>query len=359
MAFALLSLRGFILTACIFLSACISNELRMPAAVSEIYLNSGMKQSLMSAAQNKILFHLPSETIAEVEKTEIDNRCRRYENPFWAEKLSVYLNIFRSRPDLYSKIHVIEIKKGDTANAEIQKDLDQGSVLKIQYVKTENTGKVIRSTNLPCPGTLAEYIGRDITKTEFEFPTTAQVQTVLESALDRKDSGRFSFSADFLTYLAERGTLFKYTHELSFEKLPSGQHVMVQMLNQYAEEVKNLDRNRVQKSHLNLWLKKINENSKQAELIQFFAVENDEKLKTGVKVDAEKEISKMNSGSSDVTYLFTSYHVETDQLSLVTLDNLNQCLQKMTTERGSLFRKPASETEKTSYLYPGYSCSGK
>ena len=341
----------------IFLAACVSDDLRMPSSVSEVYSNSQMKQSLVSAAQNKILFYLPTETLNEVEKTEIDYRCRHFETPFWASKLSVYLNIFRSKPELYSKIHVIEMKKGDAPSVEIQKDMDQVSVLKIQYVKAESRGKVVRATNLPCQGTLAEYVGRDIVKTEFEFPTTAEVQTALENSTDKKDVARFNFSPDFLTYLAERGALFKFTHELSFEKLPNGKFVMAQLLNQYASEIKTMNQLPMNQSHLNLWLKKINENSKQAELIQFFGVENDEQLRTGIKIDGEKEISKKNSGSVDLTYVFTSYHVQSDQLELASLENLNKCLQKMTIEKGSVFlRRPSSESEKDSYLSPGYIC---
>ncbi len=337
---------------------CVSSELRMPSSLSEVYSNSQMKQSLMMAAQNRILFNLPAETLVESEKTEIDNRCRQFQNPFWSSKLSVYLNIFRSRPDLFSKFHVIEIKKGDAASVEIQKDMDQVSVLKIQYVKSESRGKVVQSTNLPCQGNLAEYIGREIAKIEFEFPSTSDVQMALEKSADKKENvARFDFSTDFLMYLAERGTLFKFSHELSFEKLPTGQYVLVQLMNSYSEEVRKLGKSTAAKPHLNLWIKKINENSKQAELIQFFSVENDQKLKSGIKVDGEKEISKLNSGSMDLTYLFTSYHVDNDQLSHVTLENLNGCLQKFSFEGGkNYFRSPSSESDKRSYLHPGYSC---
>jgi hypothetical protein len=337
---------------------CISSELRMPSSLSEVYSNSQMKQSLMIAAQNRILFNFPAETLAESEKTEIDNRCRQFQTPFWSSKLSVYLNIFRSRPDLFSKFHVIEIKKGDAASVEIQKDMDQVSVLKIQYVKSESRGKVVQSTHLPCQGNLAEYIGREIVKTEFEFPSASDVQTTLEKSADKKENvARFDFATDFLMYLAERGTLFKFSHELSFEKLPTGQFVMAQLMNSYSEEVRKLGRSTAAKPHVNLWIKKINENSKQAELIQFFSVENDQQLKSGIKVDGEKEISKLNSGSMDLTYLFTSYHVDNDQLSYVSLENLNGCLQKFSFEEGkNYFRSPSSESDKRSYLHPGYSC---
>ena len=342
----------------LFIGGCISNELRMPSSVSEVYSNKEMKQTLMLAAQNKILFNLPNETISEAEKTEIDTRCRKLESPFWAAKLSAYLNIFRSRPELFSKIHIIEMRKGDAASVEIQKDMDQISILKIQYVKAESRGKVTQSTNLPCQGSLAEYIGRDLVKTEFEFPTNEEVIQSLSAAPEKKESPRFSFASDFLTYLAERGMLFKFTHELSFEKLPNGQFVMAQLLNQYASELKASDQRPKSQSHMNLWIKKINENSKQAELIQFFSVENDQQLRSGVKIDGEKEISKKLSGSQDLTYLFTSYYADGDRLQLVSLDRLNQCLQKMTADMGSnIFRIPSSETEKSSYLYPGYSCN--
>lgn len=350
--------RIYIFSIFIFFFGCVSNELRMPSSLSEVYSNTQMKQSLMLAAQNKILFHFPAETLAESEKSEIDNRCRQFQAPFWSSKLSIYLNIFRTRPELFSKFHIIEIKKGDAASVEIQKDMDQVSVLKIQYVKAESRGRVMQSTRLPCQANLAEYIGREIVKTEFEFPSPKEVQTFLEKSADKKENvARFNFEPDFLLYLAERGTLFKFSHELSFEKLPTGQYVMAQLLNSYSAEIRNLGKSTAAKPHLNLWIKKINENSKQAELIQFFSVENDQQLKSGIKVDGEKEISKLNSGSMDLTYLFTSYHVDNDQLSLVSLENLNGCLQKFSIEEGkNYFRSPSSESEKRSYLHPGYSC---
>lgn len=342
------------------IQSCVTNELRMPSSSLEVYKNSEMRQALTLAASNKILFHLPKETLIDAEKKEVDLRCRQFEEPIWAEKLSMYLNAFRSQPELLTKFHVLELKKGDSAQVTLQQDMDKSTVLTITYVKVESQGKIGMSTRLPCSASLAEYIGRDITITTFEFPKVSELEAKLYHATDRVDSARFNFKNDFLIFLAQRGSVFKFDHELSFERLPDGQYVMAQLLNNYAEEVKDFDEKHRNKSHLNFWMKKIYENSNQASLMQFFGVEYSKDLKSGVKVESEKEnirrISSANSGVMDVTYVFSSYNTEGDTLNFTPLNQVNTCLEQMTSKMTlSLFRTPSS-AERASYLNPGFSC---
>ncbi len=342
------------------MQSCVTNELRMPSSTNEVYKNSEMRQALLLAANNKILFHLPKETLIDAEKKEVDMKCRQFEEPIWSEKLSMYLNAFRSQPELLTKFHVLELKKGDSAQVTLQQDMDKSTVLTISYVKVESQGKIGMSTRLPCSSSLAEYIGRDITVTTFEFPRVSELEAKLYDAPERIDSPRFSFKSDFLSFLAQRGAIFKFNHELSFEKLPNGQFVMAQLLNSYADEVKDFDEKNRNKSHLNFWMKKINENSNQAGLVQFFGIENDKNLKAGVKVESDREINRRISSASngvmDLTYVFSSYNADGGDLNFITLNQVNSCLEQMTSKMTlSLFRTPAS-AERASYLNPGFSC---
>jgi hypothetical protein len=346
-------LRFFIVAAVgIALQSCVSNYVRLPSSVGQVYTNSDIQQALLLAAQNNIVVNIPEATTREFEKSEIDQSCRQIREPLWPEKLSVYLNEFRKRPELLSKFHVIELKRGDKSDVQIQKDLDGAVTLSIQFGKVENYGKVSIQTRLPCKGSVAEYLGRDLVKTDYEFPPIEKLVLALQQLPDKKNVARFQFANDFLMYLAERGTLFKFSHEMSFEKTAQGNYVMAELLNRLAQETKESF-----KQHTNYWFKQINANSKQAQLIQMFAVLPDKELKAGVKVDTRGEISQRVYGDSDLTYLYITYTVEKDTLNYVSLNQLEQCLQSFTKDMsGFSLRKPAA-TDKESYLKPGYACN--
>lgn len=343
---------------CIY--GCVSQDLRLPATAAEVYKNTDLQQSLMMAAQNNVLFVVSPEALTDLEKTEVDLKCRSFESPFWSEKLSVYLNLLRRNPEWFSRFHVLEIKKGDQASVQMQKDLDGAAVLSIQYVMTEVRGKVSYKTQLPCEGRLAESIGKDIIKTNFEFPSTDNFAKILEDSPDRARVERFQFANDFLMYLAERGAIFKFGHEQSFEKNSKGQYIMALALNKMATEVSSRNM-----GYLNLWLKKINQNSRQAELIQMFGLVNDKEIKAGVKVDSQGEFARKTMGQPDLTYLFMTFRLEGDEVFVTSVDGFNRCLQAQSKELGSdvlgSFRTPAGKNPandeiRDSYLSPGFSC---
>ncbi|MGZ3724280.1 MAG: hypothetical protein ACXWPX_04380 [Pseudobdellovibrio sp.] len=334
--------------------SCVSNYVRLPNSVAQVYSNTDIQQALMLAAQNNILINIPEATTREFEKSEIDHSCREIKEPLWSEKLSVYLNEFRKRPELLSKFHVIELKRADKSAIDIQKDLDGAVTLSIQFAKVENYGKVSFQTKLPCKGSVAEYFGRDIVKTDYTFPAIDSLVLALQALPDKKEIPRFQFANDFLIYLAERGTMFKFTHEMSFEKTGQGKYIMAELLNKLAEETKQPFR-----QHTNYWFKQINENSKQAQLIQMFAAIQDKELKAGVRVDTRGEISQKVFGDSDLTYLYITYTVENDAVNYVSLTQLENCLQNFTQDMSGLkLRKPAA-SDRESYLKPGYACNIK
>lgn len=350
-----MSLRLLIVVLCsIGIQSCISSYVRLPNSVAQVYSNVELQQSLMLAAQNNILISIPESTTYEFEKSEIDQSCRNIQDPLWSEKLSVYLNEFRKRPELMSRFHVLELKRGDKPQVLIQKDLDGAVVVSIQFVKTENYGKVSFQTKLPCKGSIAEYFGRDLIKTDYNFPEIQDLVLALQQQPEKKSIPRFTFENDFLMYLAERGVMFKFTHELSFEKTVQGHYVMADLLTKLAEETKQPFQ-----QHTNYWFKQIGTNSKQASLIQMFAVLPDKDLKAGVKVDSRGELSQKVYGESDLTYLYITYSYDNNSLHYVSLGQLENCLKTFTDDMsGFRLRKPAA-SDKESYLKPGYSCELK
>lgn len=336
---------------CFFLLGCASNTVRLPQTVSQVYKNTDVQQGLLLAAQNNILFSISDSTVREVEKTVIDSKCRDVELPFWADKLALYLNEFKKRPEYLTRFHILEIKRGDQAQVQIQKDLDGAVTLSIEYVKIESRGKVGYQTNLPCNGSMAEYIGRDLIKTDYDFPVTEQVTLALQNLPEKTDIGRFKFSNGFLSYLAERGVIFKFNHEFSFEKTNDGKFVMAEILNKFAGETKDPFH-----KYLNYWFKEISEKSTQAHLVQMFAVIPDKEAKSGVRVDSDGEQARRVLGQSDLTYIYTSYWTEENKVAMVSLKDLDECLETFTNEMsGVKLRKPAN-IEKGSFLRPGYSC---
>jgi hypothetical protein len=343
-------IRGVFLV--VFLSSCVATQIRLPSSVQQVYKNENIQQLLLLAAQNNILFHIPDSTTREIEKTEIDQKCRQVEEPFWAERLLIYLNEFRKRPEFLTRIHIIELKRGDTPQVQVQKDLDGAVTLSIQFVKIESRGKVGIQTKLPCKNSVAEYLNSELIKTDYEFPTTENFNVTLQNLTERPNVPRFQFSNVFLSYLAERGVILKFNHEMSFEKTTKGHFVMAYVINQLGEETKKTFH-----QYVNYWFKQITEKSTQASLIQMFAILPDKEFKTGVRVESEGDRARRAIGESDLTYVFTSYNVENENVKFVGLKELDQCLQSFTTEMsGVKLRKPAA-TEPESYLRPGYSCS--
>lgn len=333
-----------------FLSGCTSSTVRFPSSTDEIYKYGQLKQNLLLAAHNNVLFHIPQETLFEVEKTEIDSRCTESQKPFWSEKLSVYLNLMQSHPEWFSKFHVIEIKKGDSARAVLDNDLDGATVLSLQYGKTESRGQVTLKTNMPCAsGRIAEYLGKDIVKTQFDFPNVNDVRNLLASAPSRKNIKRFDFSNQFISYLAERGFILKFNHEISFEKNTQNKYVFVEVLNKLSREVKKNKNNK----HINLWMKILNDVRKTDDIIQMFSLENQNELKSGLKFT----MNENNRSDLLYPYLFMSYNINNELITQTTLSDLNQCLSEIPNQKtNSFIRQPSSDTLNENKNLKDYSC---
>ena len=330
---------------------CVSPDLRFPASSDEIYGFNHLKQNLLLAAQKNVLFHIPQETLFETETNEIDARCKEVKKPFWTEKLSVYLNLMQSNPEWFNRFHVIEIKKGDTSQVLLEQDLDGATILSIQYGKVESRGVVNLKTNLPCEkGRIAEYLGKEITKTQFDFPSIPDVRKILSSASNRKTVKRFDFSNKFISYLAERGFILKFNHEISFEKNSENKFVFAEVSNKLSRELGQQKDNK----HVNLWMKILNEARKSDEIIQMFSLENQKQLKSGLKFSVNED----NSESESYPFLYMSYNVEESFIRASDMTDLNDCLAQISNQKTNQFaRQPTSEILNDNKNIKDFSCA--
>ena len=73
------------------LCSCVSTKIRLPSSARQVNKNENMQQLLLLAAQNNILFYIPEATTREVEKTEINQKCREIEEAKRAPSLSWHL----------------------------------------------------------------------------------------------------------------------------------------------------------------------------------------------------------------------------------------------------------------------------
>ncbi len=330
---------------------CVNSTLRFPSSTEEIYKYSHLKQNLLMAAQNNVLFNIPQDTLFETEKNEVDSRCREVEKPFWSEKLSVYLNLMQSNPEWFTRFHVIEIKKGDTSKVVLENDLDGATVLSIQYGKVESRGLVNFKTNLPCGKTrLAEYLGKEIKKTQFEFPSINDVRQVLSAAGTRKTIKRFDFSNQFVSYLAERGFILKFNHEISFEKNTANKYVFAEVMNKLSRELKKRKDNK----HVNLWMKILNDARKSDDIIQMFSLDNEKLIKSGLKF----AVNEGNTESESYPYLYMSYSVENELITSSEISDLNNCLAQISNQKTNLFsRQPSAEVLNENKYKKDYLCN--
>lgn len=314
---------GFLLlltVGCLQLSGCITESLRFPSNLNEIGPDSRLVQSLKLAASNQVVFYFPNETLFEANKTEVDFRCRQYQKPFWTQEFKSLLTLLDRHPEWYSKFHVLQFSRGDSPSVHIEKDLDGVKVLNIEYARTQSVQPIKSSSKLPCEASLAEYIGQNLTITKYEFPKENDLEMSLQNESEKPKVNRLNLNTDFLSYLAERGLVLKFSHESSFQKTDFNHYALPQVLDKLANESQKIEG----KSYLNSWIKKIKQFDQSSE-VQFFSVENSIKEEMGIK-----SISSQRADQKQfISYLFVNYVLDDQKVKLASLEQLNKCLQKM------------------------------
>lgn len=337
--------------------SCSSSRVRVPASNNENVYNPARIKSLKMAADNGVLFIINDHVFRDLDREEVDTKCRRQSDPDWSEKLFSYLEVLDQHPAFYKKIHVIELRRGDVAKIDIQKDLDNLTYLAITYARSSKSEKITTSTELPCDAAPGEYRDRELTTVKLTWPEKNLIASLLSSLPERPTVERFNFDRQFLGFLAERNTILKFTQELGFEKTPDGRYALPEVLNRLGQELSKPQPEAPATANINYWMNEIARKSTQASSIQLFGIVKDIELSSGVRVETEGEFARKVLGYLDPTYIYLSYKIESGNYYTASIKDLETCLSSLTDVMSGSFnsRKPASE-ERNSFLRPGFSC---
>lgn len=336
-------------------TACVNTPIRLPASFKPRY-DGNIVTALHSAAINGILFQFNDSVFRDVAFQQVD-RCRKTETPEWSKTFLQLLDTLNKNPQYYMKFHMVEFKRGDHAKAEIVKDIDGLSTLTISYAKKEVRDHVTASTVMPCGDSVSDNLGKEIVTATVEWPTQADLVSVLDSAAAKSKIARFDFNTDFLAYLADRQTILKINPEVAFERTFEGNYFLKGWLQEMAEELKdpktNLD-------FLNYWLKEISLKSSQAHQIEFFGLHPENPVSYGIEIDSAGKFARKINNLQDPTYVFMSYGQTNGDYVYDGLQDLNDCLRQLT----GIYTNPLEmggslESDPDGFLAPGYSCQPK
>jgi hypothetical protein len=336
-----------------FFAGCVSSTIRLPASFKPKYNNSSV-ELLKGAAKNGIVFQISDSVFRDVSSRQID-RCRKAEAPIWSAKVMELLTLLKEKEKdgYYNKFHIVDIKRGDKARAEITEDLSNLSYLTITYAKRETREKATSSTVIPCYDSGTDFEGKDLITTNIDWPNLEELKLTLKQAPTKKDVASFKLNTDFLVFLAERQGILKIGPEVPYAKNKDADPFLKLWLDKMAQEIReptNLE-------YINYWLKEISTHSRQAGVIQLFGLYRESDAAHGVQVDTVGKYSRKLNGYQEPTYMFMSYGEVDGDIVTDDLKDLNTCLQNMT----ALYSNPLAmgttlESDGDSFLSPGYSC---
>lgn len=322
---------------------------RLPQAASDM-VNQKHIRYLRQAADAGVLFLISDNALQDRPSRQVGS-CKSLADPVWDDNLYSILEKLDQNPKLYGKFHVLRLRRGNTSQAKIEKDSDGLVYLNVDYSKRRSLEKVTAMTDLPCSATTAEYVGRELENTNFEWPSAETVASVLSGAEDKASVVKMNFDRRILLYLADRMAILKTQQDHYFEKISNGTDMIPTVLNKLSAEVAAGSLNEVE-----FWMKEINVNSLASTSIVFLGLRKDMLGDYGVRVDSAGKYARKINGLSDVTYLFLSYKAEGNDYALTSLADLNRCLGNFTQMyRSSGFTK-SFDLDRESYLFPGYSC---
>ena len=336
------------------LTACQQSPKREPQSIAYSY-DVGQVKLLRAAVENGVYFIVTDAVMRDVPAKQMGDRCRKSEDSPWLEYTYETLQTFYRRPELYSRVHFIEYRRGDAPGVEVSNDLDGARHLIVSYTKLEKR-KILNSlTELPCESGDFDAVGKELVMTSFEWPTQAQVAGALAALDPRARVTRLEFNPKFLLWLADRMTFFRFSQELVFEKNAVGEPLLVASFEQYAKE---LATNNGKLPAVEFWLREISDRSRQGHVLKFFGFKRDLQLSTGIQVDSTGSFSRKLNGYADPTYPYASYRTENGLYLYSNLKQLNNCLLDFQKQYLGSSRKPARlETDRDSFLYPGYFCT--
>lgn len=347
--------RAFLAVVTVAATACQHSMIREPQAVVASY-DTERVEILKSAVESGLYLVVPDAVMRDIPARQVGDKCRRTEESPWMEKAYSVLGLFHRQPELYTKVHFVEFRRGDRPGVDISNDLDGARYLVINYAKVQKRRTVNTLAEIPCADGEMDLIGKEMMVTEFEWPNSMQIVSVLEAQPTRALVPRLAFDRKFLVWLAERLTVFRFSQELVFEKNAKGDPLLVEGLHQMSKE---LESNPQQLRALEFWLKEINDRSRQGGFIKFFALKRDLKLSTGLQVDSAGNFkhSRKMQGYADPTYPFLSYRTDNGAFVFTGLPQLESCLQRLQrTYLGSSRSPTRYDTDADAFMHPGYFC---
>lgn len=341
-----------VVTIC-FVAGCVSSSVRLPASFKPKYNNTTV-DLLKLAAKNGIVFQISDSVFRDVPARQVD-RCRKAEPSTLTPKLIELLTLLKEKEKdgVYNKFHIVDIKRGDKARAEISEDLSHVAYLTITYAKRETREKVTGATEIPCYDNSTDFTGKDLVSTNIDWPNIEELKLVLKQAPPKKDVPSFKFNTEFLNFLAERQAILKIGPEVPYAKNKDAELFLKIWLDKVAQEV----REPTSVEYIAYWLKEISTHSRQAGVIQFFGLYREAGAAHGVQVDTVGKFSRKLNGFQEPTYMFMSYGESGGDIIIDDLKELNHCLQNLTGIYGnSLAMGTTLESDGDSFLSPGYSC---
>lgn len=301
-------------------------------------------QLLNWAAQNRILFQLPETTFSDVSVIQVQESCKTLKEPAWSQTVFSTLESLKKNVALQNKIHVIEIKRGETPKAEITKDLDGITYLILSYSMSEKKSIITNISQTPCESKTGQYLGEEVTQISFELPTNLMVTKVLKVLPARTNPDRWNFNNEFLKYLASKMTLLKFSAELGFEKAADGQFFLVQFLNDQAAAIR--------KNHFtafDYWLSEITQRSHTGSYLKIMALVQDKQLSYGMSTA---------QNTRGLAFPYLSYKSQEGKYTYTSMNQLNHCLEELSSryKRGLASIRSDFSTQADSFLYPGHIC---
>lgn len=335
----------------LFLSACSTGILRLPASLKSTYDPTKTKL-LREAAKQGVMFQFDDDALRDVPGVSLSEKCQLQDEKQWAENFFDVLKVFDENPQFYKKIHVIYFRRGEKPSFEINEDKEdgnwaQGKYLTVTYKKNLRQQKAEQEDILKCDPS-GDMKPPQATYLELEWPKTADLEKLMEKQPDKKKVSRFEFDTGFLSYLANRMTIVRLTSAWAWEKSLDGTEILPETMNRLSDQVRN-----GKVDYINYWLDQIDQNSRMGRHLKFFAVLQDQRLARGVGIDGSAGTRMLATVGPQLasTFLYVSYRSRAGTYQFSSLNDLNDCLKKFEPSGTSMYGHKSER-----YLHPGYSC---
>jgi hypothetical protein len=303
---------------------------------------------LKEMAQQGVLFQIDDDVLKDIPKVQAAENCSYIDDTQWGDQFFNILKVFDRNPNLFKKIHVIHLRRGDKPAAEISKEWDGAIYLELSYQKVQKRDANKDEYKRKCP--VSADTRDQVILTLLEWPDHDDIFDLLMKQPDREIVTRFTYNKRFLNYLAQRMTVFRLTPSLAAEKSLQGAPILPQILNKLSDEFKPESDNESQFNYVDRWLLEIDHNSTLGKHIKFFTSLQNQKLARGIALDnTSTGLSSAMSQQYASTYLFVSYRSRGGEYEYSSLNDLNQCLKD--------FRSSSTYwTKPQRYMHPGYDC---